>query len=364
MKYFKHLQGVRNKYWLFKSILIMKLIFIFLVVFNLQSFANVYSQQKVTINLKAADFKKVIAAIQKQTNYHFVFSERKIPPGKNISINVQNENVTAVLDQLLVNSDFTYTQLDNNLIVITGKNDAVVNKVITGKVVDDKGIPLPGVSIKIKGTGTGTVTDVNGGFSINAADNATLVISYIGYDTQEVVVGSRSSLTITLLPSSKNLSEVVVTALGIKKDERKLGYSVTTVGGEDLNKAKESNVAYSLEGKVAGLSISGTNGGPGSSARILLRGVTSFNAQPPLFVINGVPMDNSQRGESGEWGGADYGDGISNINPDDIESMTVLKGQSASALYGSRAANGVILITTKSGKKNTNFGVEYNLNYR
>ncbi len=363
MKYFKHLQGVRNKYRLFKSILIMKLIIILLVVFNLQSFANVYSQQKVTINLKTADFKKVISAIQKQTNYHFVFSERKIPPAKNISINVQNESVTTVLDQLLANSDFTYTQLDNNLIVITGKNDAVVDKVVAGKVVDDKGLPLPGVSVKIKGTGTGTVSDAGGAFSINAPDNAILVISYIGYETQEVAVGTRTSLTITLAPSSKSLNEVVVTALGIKKDERKLGYSVTTVGGDDLSKAKETNVAYSLEGRVAGLQISGTNGGPGSSARILLRGVTSITGSgSPLFVINGVPMDNTQRGSSSEWGGADYGDGISNLNPDDIESMTVLKGQSASALYGTRAVNGVILITTKGGKKNSNFGVEYNTN--
>ncbi|MBS1522404.1 MAG: SusC/RagA family TonB-linked outer membrane protein [Bacteroidetes bacterium] len=340
----------------------MKLIILFLAIFNLQALANVYSQQKVSINLKSADFKKVITAIQKQTNYHFVFSERKIP-AKNVSINVQNENVTTVLDQLLANTDFTYTQLDNNLIVITGKNDVVVNKVVTGKVVDDKGLPLPGVSIKVKGSGTGTVSDVNGGFSINVADDAVLVVSFIGYETQEVPVAGKSSINITMQSSSKNLNEVVVTALGIKKDERKLGYSVTTVGGDELNKAKETNVAMSLEGRVAGLQVSGTNGGPGSSARILLRGVSSLTAAgSPLFVINGVPMDNTQRGSSSEWGGADYGDGISNLNPDDIESMTVLKGQSASALYGSRAANGVILITTKGGKKNSNFGVEYNTN--
>jgi len=362
MKYFKHLRGVRNKYRLLKSILIMKLILIFVAIFNLQALANVYSQQKVTINLKAADFKKVITAIQKQTNYHFVFSERKIPPAKNISINVQNENVSSVLDQLLANTDFTYTQLDNNLIVITGKNEIVANKVVTGKVVDEKGIPLPGVSIKLKGTATGTVSDINGGFSINVPDNAVLVISFIGYESQEISVAGKTSISVTLVASSKSLNEVVVTALGIKKEEKKLGYSVSTVNGDLLDKAKESNVAYSLEGRVAGLSISGTNGGAGSSARILLRGVTSASAGPPLFVINGVPMDNTQRGQSGEWGGADYGDGISNINPDDIETMTVLKGQSASALYGTRAVNGVILITTKSGKKNSGFGAEYNVN--
>ncbi|MBB6109330.1 TonB-linked outer membrane protein, SusC/RagA family [Mucilaginibacter lappiensis] len=234
---------------------------------------------------------------------------------------------------------------------------------ISGKVVDEKGEPLVGVSVRIKGTTTGTQTDANGNFTLDADSKTVLIVSYIGFSTKEVIVGSKTSLTITLL-SNNNLNEVVVTALGIKKESKKLGYSVSTVNGNALDKAKESNVALSLEGRVAGLSISGTSGGAGSSARILLRGVTSASAGSPLFVINGVPMDNTQRGQSGEWGGADYGDGIANINPDDIESMTVLKGQSASALYGTRAVNGVILITTKSGKKNSGFGVEYNTNYQ
>jgi len=362
MKYFKHPKGVRDNYWLFKSILIMKLTFILVVAFSLQSIANVYSQQKVTFNIKSADFSKVISAIQKQTNYHFVFSERKIPSTKKITLNVQNEEVTSVLNKLLANSDFTYTQLENNLIVISQKNEVVNAAVVKGKVVDENGTPAPGVSVRIKGTTTGTITDANGNFSISAPDNAVLIFSFLGYENQEVPVGGKSELSVKLTVSAKSLNEVVVTALGIKKDEKKLGYAVTTVGGNVMDKAKESNVALSLEGRVAGLSISGTNGGAGSSARILLRGVTSTTASGPLFVINGVPMDNTQRGQSGEWGGADYGDGIANINPDDIESMTVLKGQSASALYGTRAVNGVILITTKSGKKNSGFGVEYNTN--
>ncbi|TEW69534.1 SusC/RagA family TonB-linked outer membrane protein [Mucilaginibacter phyllosphaerae] len=249
--------------------------------------------------------------------------------------------------------------------VSINKNKLTNQAVITGKVVDETGAPLPGVSVSIKGTNTGTVTSPNGTFTVNAPDNAVLVFSFIGYERQEVAVAGKTSITVRMTPSSKGLNEVVVTALGIKKDEKKLGYSVTTVKGDALNTAKETNVAYSLQGRVAGLSVSGTNGGPGSSARILLRGVTSTSTtQGPLFVINGVPMDNTQRGQSGEWGGADYGDGISNINPDDIETMTVLKGQSASALYGTRAVGGVILITTKSGKKNSGFGVEYNTNYQ
>ncbi|MFA6086255.1 SusC/RagA family TonB-linked outer membrane protein [Mucilaginibacter sp.] len=340
----------------------MKLTLILIVTFTLQSVANVYSQQKVTINLKSADFTKVIAAIQKQTNYHFVFSERKLSATKKVSINVENRDVSEVLTRLLEGTDLKFTQLENNLIVITTKNEIVNAAVITGNVVDENGLGLPGVTVKVKGTTTGTVTDSNGSFSINAPDNAILVFSFLGYETQEVSTAGKTTISVKLATASKGLTEVVVTALGITKEQKKLGYSVSTVGGDQLNKAKESNVVLSLEGRVAGLSVGAANGGPGSSARVLLRGLTSFTAGSPLYVINGVPMDNTQRGASGEWGGADYGDGISNINPDDIESMTVLKGQSASALYGSRAANGVILITTKTGKKNTAFGVEFNTN--
>ena len=365
MKYFVHPEGVKDKYWLFKSILIMKLTLILMLFFTFQSVASVFSQQKVTINTKSADFKKIISAIQKQTNYHFVYSERKVPETKNVTINVQNADVTLVLNELLANSGFTYTQLENNLIVITKVNEPVNIATLTGKVVDENGLPFPGVNVKVKGTNVSSVTDAKGTFSVNASETATLIFSFLGYETQEVAVSGKSSITVTMVLSNKNLNEVVVTALGIKKEEKKLGYSVTTVSGNIIDKAKESNVAYSLEGRVAGLSINGTSGGPGSSARILLRGVASAtSAGPPLFVINGVPMDNTQRGSSGEWGGADLGDGISNLNPDDIESMTVLKGQSASALYGSRAANGVILITTKSGKKGAGFGVEFNSNYQ
>jgi len=236
---------------------------------------------------------------------------------------------------------------------------------VKGVVKDTTGESLVGVSVSIKGTNTGTQTDINGGFTINANAGDVLVFSYIGYVKKQSIVPASGVMKVTLSSDKHSLNEVVVTALGIKKDERKLGYSVTTVGGDLLDQAKETNIANSLEGRVAGLSISGTSGGPGSSARILLRGVTSQSGSgSPLFVINGVPMDNTPRGTSSEWGGADYGDGIANINPDDVESMTVLKGQSASALYGSRAANGVILITTKSGKKNSGFGVEYNTNFQ
>ncbi|MBW8685249.1 SusC/RagA family TonB-linked outer membrane protein [Chitinophaga rhizophila] len=237
---------------------------------------------------------------------------------------------------------------------------------LQGTVKDSKsGAPLGSVSIKVQGKNIFAITGADGAFTLkNAPDGEiTLETSLIGYTSKGIKVSAgQTSVDFTLEESSSQLGEVTVTALGISKESKKLGYAVTKVDGASLTQARETNVAYSLGGRVAGLSVSGTNGGPGSSARVLLRGMASFGASSPLYVINGVPMDNSQRGAAGEWGGSDNGDGISNINPDDIESMTVLKGASASALYGTRATNGVILITTKSGKKGS-MQVEYNMNY-
>ncbi|QJW89266.1 SusC/RagA family TonB-linked outer membrane protein [Spirosoma taeanense] len=233
---------------------------------------------------------------------------------------------------------------------------------VTGKVSDEKGNELAGATVTIKGTNKGTNTDANGNFRISVPDgSAVLVFSYIGYARQEVTVGNQSVFNIKLLPGESALNEVVVTALGIKRDTRTLGYSVSTIESSALNVARETNVINSLQGRVAGLNIAPANGGPGSASRINLRGVSNFNGGSPLFVINGIPMDNTSRGNAGEWGGSTNGDGISNINPDDVETMTVLKGATASALYGTRAANGVILITTKSGK-NGGLSVEYNGN--
>ncbi|RYF44409.1 MAG: SusC/RagA family TonB-linked outer membrane protein, partial [Chitinophagaceae bacterium] len=243
---------------------------------------------------------------------------------------------------------------------------AVAQRELHGIVRDAKtGSGLPSATVKVQGKQFQTATKQDGSFSFNVpSGNVTIEVTYIGYGTRSLsVTADENDLIIALDESTADLSQVVVTALGISKEARKVGYSVTKVDGSQLTQARESNVAYSLSGRVAGLNVSGVSGGPGSSAKILLRGMTSITqAGSPLFVINGVPMDNTQRGASGEWGGADNGDGIANINPDDIESMTVLKGASASALYGTRAANGVILVTTKSGKKGT-FSVELNSNF-
>ncbi|GAB3017681.1 SusC/RagA family TonB-linked outer membrane protein [Spirosoma pulveris] len=238
-----------------------------------------------------------------------------------------------------------------------------IDSEVTGRVSDEKGNDVVGASVTIKGTNRGTNTDASGKYRIVVPNgSAVLVFSYIGYNKQEVTVGNRSVIDVKLEPGSAVLDEVVVTALGISKEARKVGYAVTTVSSEAFTKARETNVGNSLAGRVAGLNVKGTSGGPGGTAKILMRGMPSINSGgSPLIVINGVPMDNTQRGSAGEWGGADGGDGIGNLNPDDIETMTVLKGQSASALYGTRATNGVILITTKRGKKG-DYAIEYNAN--
>lgn len=226
-------------------------------------------------------------------------------------------------------------------------------------VVSDASGPIIGASVFEKGTKNGAVTDLDGRFTLNVKPGATLVITYIGYKTKEVKA-NKSELNITIEEEDKTLDEVVVTALGIKRDRKALGYGVDEVKGESLTKAKETNVINSLAGRVPGLVVSNTASGPSGSTRVILRGSTEMTGNnQPLYVIDGVPLDNTNYGSAGQYGGYDLGDGISGVNPDDIESMSVLKGPAASALYGSRASHGVILITTKKAGKEK-FSVEYN----
>ena len=228
---------------------------------------------------------------------------------------------------------------------------------ISGTVEDANG-PLIGASVKVVGANTGTITDYDGNFKIKCKAGAVLEVSYVGYTTKQVK--AQQGMKIVLDEDKTVLDEVVVTALGIKRDRKALGYGVSEVKGEELTKAKETNVINSLSGKVAGLVVQNTAGGASGSTRVLLRGNTEISGNnQPLYVIDGVPLDNTNFGSAGTEGGYDLGDGISAINPDDIENMTVLKGPAASALYGSRASHGVILITTKKADKDK-VSVEYN----
>ena len=330
----------------------------------------------------------VLKDLNKQKGVYFLFSDQSLGSRPVNPVTNSNANIEKILDEVLKNTGLKYKKVSENAFVILlqkenpkkvtnpdqvnfeeelitvpdGQGVVGVNAMISGRITNTDGVPIVGVSVTVKGTKKGTSTNTNGDFSIDANKGDILVVTSIGYVPQEIAVGDDARMDIKLVLSDSQMSEIVVTALGIRKESKRLGYAVTKVDGEGLTKARELNFANSLEGRVAGVNISTVNGGPGSSTNISIRGNNSFTSAPPLFVINGVPMDASTRGSAGMWGGADMGDGISNINPDDIEEISVLKGSTASALYGSRAANGVIIVTTKSGKNKKGIGVEVNSN--
>ncbi|WP_298328908.1 SusC/RagA family TonB-linked outer membrane protein [uncultured Dokdonia sp.] len=225
---------------------------------------------------------------------------------------------------------------------------------VTGTVKDDTGVPLPGANVLLKGTNTGTQTDFDGNYSIEAEQGQSLVFTYVGFTDQTILVGTSSTINVTLAAGDA-LDEVVITALGISREKKSLGYSTQEVSGEEIAETRNPNALNSISGKVAGVQISNATGNLGGSTRIVIRGASSITGENrPLIVVDGIPLDNSNYNSSSTQsggGGRDYGDAGFDINPDDIATMNVLKGGPAAALYGSRASNGVILITTKSGKK-------------
>ncbi len=241
-------------------------------------------------------------------------------------------------------------------------------KTITGTVTSaEDGSTLPGVSVVVKGSTIGTITDANGHYTLKVpADAQVLVFSFVGMATKEVEIGDKTVIDVVMEPSNVELDEVVVTSLGISKEKKALGFAVSEVSGKELSTVKETNVVNSLSGRVAGVVITESPTGPGGGTRVVIRGNNSITGNnQPLYVVDGIPIDNSGFGSANGSGTAnyrrdDYGTGISDINPDDIESITVLKGPNAAALYGSRAANGVILITTKKGKAQKGIGVNFN----
>ena len=239
-------------------------------------------------------------------------------------------------------------------------------KEISGSVTsaDDGGL-IPGVSVSVKGTTLGTITDMDGKFRLKVPQDAkALVFSFVGMTSQEVVIGNQSTVNVKMSSENISVDEVVVTALGVSRSKKALGFAVQDVKGEELTKAKENNIINSLSGKVSGVQITNSSGAVGASSRIVIRGASSLGgSNQPLFIVDGVAISNSEFGDADGFGGANRGNGASDINPDDIENISVLKGPNAAALYGSQAANGVILITTKAGtlsakNKKSGLGIE------
>lgn len=253
------------------------------------------------------------------------------------------------------------------LVFMTNNLSFAQSRMVSGKITESNTEEaVLGASVVVKGTTRGTVTDLEGNFQLEVpGSEAVLVVSYIGFTTQEVAVGNQNIINIALQYSSEELSEIVVTALGVERETKALGYSVQAVDGDRFSEARETNVVNSLSGRVAGVQVTNSSSGIGGSSRVIIRGESSLNinANQPLFVVDGVPISNSLVGSSGAGGlEVDYGNSAGEINPDDIASVSVLKGPAAAALYGSRAANGAILITTKTGKSKSGLGVTINSN--
>ena len=236
---------------------------------------------------------------------------------------------------------------------------------VSGKVISgDDGMGLPGVAVRVKGTSTGTVTDFDGNYSLNADSNDVLAFSFVGYKTKEVAIKGKTKINVTLESDNQMLDDVVVTALGIKRQKRELGYATEEIDGNVIAKSGSGNVINALSGRSAGVQIINPNGVDGGAARITIRGNNSiFGDNQPLIVVDGVPMTNE--GGVTEWsGGRDWGTALNNINQEDIESLDILKGPTAAALYGSRGGNGVVLITTKKGSKQRGLGISYSAGFK
>jgi TonB-linked SusC/RagA family outer membrane protein len=312
---------------------------------------------KMTLNHESLidAFKK----IESQTSFRFMYRYNEVKDFNNLSIVSGERSVESTIKMLLANTHLTYRQVDNQVMITVMKpqNTLVVNGlreehtsaipriVVKGSVMSDTGEPLQGVSVTLKGTSTGTSSDADGKFTLNnVPEDGILVLTYVGYTTQEVSVNGNTSIDVVLIPANKTLNAVIVTALGIQRSVKSLTYSAQSLKGSQLNEAKDPNLINTLAGRVPGVTITRNANGPGGEAKVLIRGNRSLTGNnDPLYVIDGVPLSG----------------GIEMLNPDDIESMSVLKGASAAALYGSQGQNGAIIITTKKGKAGV-ISVDYN----
>ncbi len=339
---------------------------LFALIFHLHA-ENSYSQSaSINLSLKDVNVEQVLDMVEYDTDYTFLFTDKSVNVNRRVNVDLNNADITEVMKALFNGTSVEYNIVDKQVILSSKRQSTQgvkQSKRITGTIIDERGDPIIGANVVEKGTSNGTITDIDGNFSLNVSDNATLYISYIGYVAQEVAVTGRTVFNISLKEDAQRLDEVVVTALGIKRQARSIGYSTAQVGGEQFTESREINLGNALTGKIAGVSVTGNSTGIGGSSRVVIRGNASLTGNnQPLYVIDGVPFDNTNRGKAEKWGGMDMGDGLSAINPDDIAEIQVLKGAAASALYGYRGGNGAILITTKSGQSTDGIGIEVNNN--
>ena len=324
-----------------KMLLIMKLTAILLFLISFQGFATGGYAQNVSLEMKNVPLKKVFKEIQKQTGYYFLYTVELLERVENGNLVVQNASLQEVMNKCLQNTELTYSIVEKTIVIksIVSVPDIEVQAppmliAITGKVTDDKGKPLAGASILVKGSGKGTKTDANGSFSIDAPPNSTLIISYVGFENTTIKISNQTTISVQLKPSFSNAEEVVVIGYGTTR-KRDLTGSVSQVKTEQLESSPVYNIGEALKGRSSGVQVTNNSSAPGSRIQVRIRGGNSMiGSNTPLYVVDGFPV----------VGGIDF------LNPSDIESMDILKDASATAIYGSRGANGVVIITSKRGK--------------
>ena len=307
--------------------------------------------QKVSIKMENVRMKQVMNEIERQTKFLFGIND-DVDVNRLVTVNVTNQSLQAALDQMVKGTDITYQISSSNIIL--SKKQAKLPVDISGTIRDINGSPIVGATIVIRGTSIGISSGSDGSFSLQIpppAASRQLEVSYLGYETLVVDVGNRTAFDLTLQESSAEIEQVVVTALGIKRSEKAVAYNVQQVKAEDLTTVKDANFINSLTGKVAGVTINTSSSGVGGASKVILRGNKSISqSSNALYVIDGIPMYNFGGGGGTEFDSRGATESIADINPEDIESMSVLTGAAAAALYGSEAANGAVMITTKKGQ--------------
>lgn len=350
-----------------KTLLVMKLTIFFLALGMLSAQAETFSQT-ITFSGKNVSIVQVFNAVEKQTGYTIFANKELLKGAKPVTASAVEMPLTQFLELVFSTQPLGY-EISSKTIFIKEKPGAAAKPqvaatetvteipalIISGTVRSSDGMPLEGATVSVKGSNGSAITDAAGKYTISAEGTQTLVFSFVGYTSREVAIKNRTTIDVTLENAESKLNEVVVTALGITRKTKSLTYNVQEIKGDEVNKVKDANFVNSLVGKVAGATINSSSAGAGSSSRVVLRGAKSiYNNNNALYVIDGVPMPNNIRGQPSDIfsGAGQTGDFVSNINPEDIESINVLSGPSAAALYGSAAANGVIIINTKKGSMN------------
>ncbi|WP_461453358.1 SusC/RagA family TonB-linked outer membrane protein [Mucilaginibacter sp.] len=310
----------------------MKLTYALLLLTLLHVSAAVHSQDKINVNVKNVSFDKLFELLEKKSNYTFLYNNQAIPT-QTVNVDVKDFTVPQILNNALANTGLSFRILSQKLIVITQASDAgVADITVNGKVTDATGATLPGATISIKNGKALTVTDAGGNFKVTVPDNAILVVSFIGYRSQEIAVAGKTEITVTLKDDDSNLNEVVVVGYGTQRKKDLTG-AVSLISSKDINALPVGGVEQIMQGKAAGVSVTQNTGAPGDAISVHIRGIGTINGVNPLYIVDGVPTV----------------DGINEIAPDDIESINILKDASSAAIYGARAAGGVVIITTKHG---------------